>query len=95
MIADAILVNLSICPCGFPALDEAIPLGQAYVVDTTNTDTFTWICGGCGKEQHDVPGIFVFSREGGASGYLPAAILAVKGEHQAAPLYADKQQPTE
>lgn len=46
------LARLSICPCGFPALKDEIPLGQIYQIPRFNFIGVhdTWICGGCGAQ---------------------------------------------
>ncbi len=53
------LQRLSICPCGFPLLDESIPLGTEYEIDlgTLAGDRFNLMCGGCGAKHRDVPSV--------------------------------------
>lgn len=47
--------NYSICDCGFPALNESVPLGKSYEVDEESVKGgFTFICGGCRKVHPDV-----------------------------------------
>jgi hypothetical protein len=46
------LANLSICPCGYPMLDDSITLGSEYEVDLDSIrGGFEYICGGCGSRQ--------------------------------------------
>jgi len=68
------LKKLSICPCGFSVLDDSIPIGTEYTVHTDVTDTFTFICGGCGK-KHRIIGILVEPRGLGKAGFLPKDIF--------------------
>lgn len=68
------LDKLSICSCGYPALDESIPIGTEYEIEETMTQPFTWRCGGCGELQHII-GVWVCSRNGGKPGYLPIELF--------------------
>ena len=43
----AIYRTRSVCPCGFPALDDYIPLGQVYVVYPETIRDGGMLCGGC------------------------------------------------
>jgi hypothetical protein len=55
MKKNAKLQRLSICPCGFPVLDDGIAVGSEYAIDSaTLTGGFFYHCGGCGREQTDV-----------------------------------------
>ena len=63
-------VRLSVCECGFPALNAQIPLGTIYIVDATSRIPAKFICGGCGKISAQKL-IWAESREGGRPGYLP------------------------
>jgi hypothetical protein len=46
------LIKLSICPCGFPTLDDQIVLGTQYEIQPETIQSgFSYICGGCGKMQ--------------------------------------------
>ena len=66
------LINASICPCGFRAVNDDIKLGTPYVVHFDNVGSFTWVCGGCGQEQQIV-GVFVEHPTN--PGYLPLALF--------------------
>ena len=49
------LRRLSICPCGFPVLNEKIQLGTVYEVDpTVKQGGFSYFCGGCKAVQENV-----------------------------------------
>ncbi len=67
-------VKNNICECGFPVLNEGIPIGTEYCVDPESLAPVTLICGGCGKRHH-IDAIWVHSRDGGRPGYLPAGIF--------------------
>lgn len=55
MIRQLQLRRLSICPCGFPLLDERIGLGALYSVDVDSArGGFSYLCGGCGGALSDV-----------------------------------------
>ena len=41
-------VRRGICECGYPVLEETVPLGKMYLVDP-NTIRGRIGCGGCGK----------------------------------------------
>jgi hypothetical protein len=69
------LKKLSICPCGFPVLNESIPLGTEYDVEPGDIIHVTFIFGGCHTEYHDVEAIWVNDRGTSKSGYLPKEIF--------------------
>ena len=49
------LRRLSICLCGFPVLDDAIPLGAEYQIDlNSRRKGFHYRCGGCSREYDNV-----------------------------------------
>lgn len=68
------LGKLGVCACGFPILSDNIPLGTEYELEPDRAMDCTLHCGGCGR-QTSVPCVFVQGRDGGPSGYLPAAIF--------------------
>jgi len=72
------LTNLSICPCGFPLLDETIQIGQEYDIDPNHRITATLTCGGC-HQKHTLIAVWVESRAGGRAGYLPEEVFARGG----------------
>jgi hypothetical protein len=41
------VVNLSICPCGFPCLNENVQIGHKYTVYPLTVEPATYICGSC------------------------------------------------
>ena len=51
VIVRAKFVRLSVCPCGFPALSESIPLGKVYEVYSVPVQV-AMICGGCKTSLH-------------------------------------------
>lgn len=67
-------VKHSICQCGFPVLDESVPLGTVYEVDPSDEQRLVFICGGCGKWLR-VMSIWVNSRAGSCAGFLPKEIF--------------------
>jgi hypothetical protein len=77
---EARLIKLSICECGFPLLNENIPLGAKYFVDTdlitpSHPKTgYRIICGGCGKEN-PITAIYVYPRGESHGGMLPIDIF--------------------
>lgn len=72
------LAKLSVCPCGFPLLNESIHLGQEYEIEPKRTGPMTLICGGC-KTVIQLTCVFVHSRETpfrlGAGGFLPLEVF--------------------
>jgi hypothetical protein len=73
----ATLEQLSVCSCGFPILNEEIPRGTEYFLDTTQKLDMHIICGGCGKMQ-PIRCVFVHPRtEDGYPGFLPESIFEV------------------
>lgn len=69
-------VKRSICSCGFPALNEKVPLGTMYEVtnDTIIDQEFTFICGGCHK-RWPVEAVEVVREGAERPGYLPKEIF--------------------
>lgn len=68
------VVKLSICPCGFPVLNDDIPIGTEYDIDPVQADC-TFICGGCGR-WHRVKGVMAKARLlGQRAGFLPLDIF--------------------
>jgi hypothetical protein len=66
--------KLSICRCGFPILDEAVPIGTIYEVDVNRTEQMTVICGGCGSGIA-VNAIWVDARGTQKAGFMPLEIF--------------------
>lgn len=75
----AILSKLSVCPCGFPALDEKIQLGTEYQVEPCRQMPIIFVCGGCRKVQH-IMAIWVITRTGAprewGGGLLPLGLFS-------------------
>lgn len=42
-------VRRGICECGYPVLEESVPLGKMYLVDPNTIGPGRIGCGGCGK----------------------------------------------
>ena len=70
-------IKYSICICGFPILNDEVPIGTEYEVDPSSTTPCTVLCGGCGK-HNQVTGIWVFSRAGERPGFLPKDIFELQ-----------------
>lgn len=73
------LARLSVCPCGFPAISEDLPLGLRYEIAEWVRMPTVWVCGKCGKVQRFM-GVFVVRREGTshkarACGFLPEPLF--------------------
>lgn len=68
------LAKLSVCPCGFPLLDESIPLGTEYEIEPTRRIKVTLYCGGC-HAGHNLEAVFVNARGNSHGGYLPAEVF--------------------
>lgn len=67
--------RLSVCECGFPLLDESIPIGTEYHIEPGIRDTADFECGGCHRKRK-VNVVFTHGRqEGQAGGFLPAEIF--------------------
>lgn len=71
------LKAFSICPCGFPALKLAVPLGTEYEIRRSLEVPFTWICGGCGDIKRGVSCVYVW-RAGTDGGYLPTELFEIE-----------------
>jgi hypothetical protein len=80
------LKNNNICGCGFPLLNEDIPLGTEYEIAPLIEAPGTLKCGGCGKE-HRVLGVYVYHRDGTGGGFLPKSIF----EEPTEPTVKEKQ----
>ena len=72
----ATFIRYSVCICGFPIINDEIPIGAEYEVDPRDTAQCFVICGGCGK-SNPVTSIWVFSRAGERPGYLPREIFEI------------------
>jgi len=69
------LARLTVCDCGFPTLDERIPLGTEYEIDPDKRKQATMFCGGCGKPielvvVYAAPRLF-----GQTGGFLPECLF--------------------
>ena len=80
------LCKLSLCPCGFPLLNEAIPLGMEYTMLTETCDLgqcWNLICGNCGAVMHGHGSVMVNAHLNPGAEYarLPVAIFdfGIKG----------------
>jgi hypothetical protein len=70
-------VKRSLCECGFPVLEESVPIGKLYLVDpNTIRDGGGIICGGCGKKLY-CELIEVWDEGAGRQATLPAGILEI------------------
>jgi len=65
----AVSVRRGICPCGFPALDDDVPLGREYVVHPDTVRSLTWVCGGC---KRHIP---VLAIQVDPGGFMPTDLL--------------------
>lgn len=72
-------ITLSICPCGFPLLNEKIPLGTEYEIDPRPRDGYIFDCGGCHK-VYAVTVVDVRARENSHGGMLPARLFFEHGK---------------
>jgi hypothetical protein len=68
------LIKLSVCDCGFPLLNDDIPIGTVYYLDLDDIYTMTLICGGCGIKQ-DIESVHVMKRAGSHGGHLPRHVF--------------------
>lgn len=75
MTTPATFTKNSICICGFPILDEDIPLGTPYQIDEDNRCVVLMICGGCGLHYPGVELVWVEGRGEAEAGYLPWEIF--------------------
>lgn len=74
----ATLTKLSLCPCGFPVLKDAIPLGAEYEVEVPRFGLgHSMICGGCGK-HFPIEVVWVNERGNANAGYLPRDIFTLQ-----------------
>jgi len=70
------LVKLSICKCGFPLLNESIPLGTEYEIDPARIQNGVMICGGC-RARVPFKGVWAEARlPGGRPGFLPEIVFS-------------------
>jgi hypothetical protein len=68
-------VVLSVCECQFPILNDSVPLGAEYVVETARRLSATLTCGGC-KRSFRVDTVYA-TNAAGIGGYLPAAVFGL------------------
>ena len=68
------LARLSVCECGYSALDESIPIGTEYSVIPETATPVTMICGGCGK-HNKLTGVYTLNRKNSHGGYLPRELF--------------------
>lgn len=68
------LIKLSVCTCGFPMLDESIPLGTEFLIEESNRDHCTLTCGGC-KLEIPLDTVYVYARGRSRGGQLPTEIF--------------------
>ena len=72
-------VRYSICDCGFPLLDESIPVGTEYkLLNEWIAESFTMTCGGCGKDIQTY--CAYVQRENGTPGWLPFIVFLTPDE---------------
>jgi hypothetical protein len=66
-------VKRSVCDCGFPTLEESVPLGKVYTVYPDSVSPGAILCGGCGSK---FPVKFIDADDvGGRIGALPLDIF--------------------
>lgn len=68
------LARLSVCECGYPLLDEAIPLGTEYLIDEMRQTSVTLTCGGC-KREIPLRAVWTFQRADSEGGFLPEMVF--------------------
>ena len=66
----ATTIKLSICPCGFPTLNDDVPIDTEYELDLASVSPCEYVCGGCGKRQH-IMAVMADRRKHSAGGFLP------------------------
>lgn len=67
-------VKSSICDCGFPILDYAVPIGTLYEIHPDNKIPVIFECGGC-KRRMQVSAVWVQASGARHGGYLPEEIF--------------------
>lgn len=72
----ATLTKLSICPCGYQALNDSVKLGTIYDIEPSKRKSFVFICGSC-KAQRTIVGVYANSRNGGRPGFLPEDLFSL------------------
>jgi hypothetical protein len=78
-VATAIYVTRSICECGFPILNETVPLLRKYRVVMDLILEMQYYCGGCGKLK-PVPCVLTEQGDTGIFFNLPLGIFNPKEE---------------
>jgi hypothetical protein len=68
------LAKLSVCQCGFPLLDESIPLGTEYLINEQDRDTAIFTCGGCNKTWC-IKTVYVYYNGKKQGGHMPSEVL--------------------
>jgi hypothetical protein len=63
----------SICPCGFPVLQEPRGIGTVYEIDREKTTVVDWYCGGC-RQVSKHRAVWALGSDGNP-GYLPLGIF--------------------
>jgi len=74
MSQQAIFSRRSLCPCGYPVLDERQPLGTEYQVFDMPGKRGWMICGGCGLKLN--VWLVLVTREGTGPEIMPREIFA-------------------
>jgi hypothetical protein len=65
------LKRVSICPCGYRAVNDGCDVGKPYLIDeSTIQGGFFWQCGGCRLRQADIRVVEVEQADG-TTGLLP------------------------
>ena len=74
------IIQLSICPCGEPVLNDDVEIGACYGVDLTTEKRGYYRCGRCGCEQDSVPIVKASSRAdfSASIGWLPLGLFQIE-----------------
>ena len=67
-------VKYSVCHCGFPALNEGVPIGKLYNVIPSMIGDCLMECGGC-KSRFPIKVIGISDDGHSLNGYLPLDIF--------------------
>jgi hypothetical protein len=59
---NAVLVRQTVCPCGFPMLNEDIEIGTHFLADAAKRTICNYRCGGCLEITPAVPCIGINSK---------------------------------
>lgn len=68
------LARLGLCSCGYTMLNDGIPKGTPYLLDTDRWVDAELTCGGCGQKRELIM-VWADKSKWGDAGYIPAELF--------------------